>query len=66
MYSASLRDGPFPSYMAHEVTRLSDLAEILHVPISAPTVRFPKFFEAPPGFFLARCAEKKPGTGRPL
>jgi hypothetical protein len=60
-YSASLRNGPLPSYMAQEVTRLSDLPEILHVPISAPTVRFHKIFETLPGFFLARCAKKKPG-----
>ena len=40
---------------------MSDLAEILHVPISAQAVRFPKIFEALPGFFLTRCAKKKPG-----
>ena len=37
------------------------MAEILHVPISAPTVRFPKIFEALTGFFLTRCPKKKPG-----
>ena len=51
-YSASLlRNGPLPFDVAQEVTRLSDLAEILHVPISAATVRFPKIFEALPGIF---------------
>ena len=43
------------------VTRLSDLAEILHVPISAPSVRFSKIFEALAGFFFQQRVKKKPG-----
>ena len=57
-YSASLWFNANPFGLTQEVTRLSDLAEILHVPISAPTVRFPKIFEALPGFFLTRCPKK--------
>ena len=45
-YSAALCRCPLPCCLAQEVTRLSDWDEILHVPISAPTVRFPKNFEA--------------------
>ena len=33
-------------------------AEILHVPISAPSVRIPKIFEALPGFFFAHRVKK--------
>ena len=33
----------------------------MHVPISAPSVRIPKIFEALPGFFFAHCVKKKPG-----
>ena len=57
-YSASLCRCPLPCCLAQEVTRLSDWAEILHVPISAPTMRFPKIFVALPGFFLTRCPKK--------
>ena len=60
-YSQSQRVVTIHTDSLQEVTRLSDLAEILHVPISAPTVRFPKIFEALPGFFLTQRAKNKPG-----
>ena len=61
LYSRSLSFNAIHFGLTQEVTRLTDLAEILHAPISAPTVRFHKIFEAPPGFFVTRCAKKKPG-----